>query len=394
MKIAVLGNNRPSFVKPMSESFIRMCNDIDIECVFFQEGTDLLEKGSLPIKNRFTTKFKFFVKSILNNFKKDKYEIPKFIDIESFSKELKKFDLIVVVAHLPSTLSGACFTGIESLRSLSKTPIVNYDLVSWTTRGPWIEKVKTNSLYGGFTGFTRFDWYFTLSNISEFPEKKNLNFPGTTIGGNFNAQYLFPNQNGFKILLDFKRDSNLIERGIQIKVLERLQITYTVLDGSFSHEELCSVIRTHSAVFLAHRESFGLPIIEAQLCGLKIITPYKYWAPSHYINKEVTESGQGDLSSNFIVYDNNEDILEKELIKLKAEFDANRNLEIFTKSQPHFHKGNLDALSEILKKFESGELNSISHENYSNIEDEIIVEISDQNLISFDPIFNLKEFIK
>ena len=50
MKIAVLGDDQPSYINPMCKSFIEMSKKLNIECDYFSEGTDMLIKGKMSQK--------------------------------------------------------------------------------------------------------------------------------------------------------------------------------------------------------------------------------------------------------------------------------------------------------------------------------------------------------
>ena len=258
---------------------------------------------------------------------------------------------------MPDSLAKRRYRGMDILRRELSIPIINYDLHFWATLGGmWYQRLISEPNYGGFAGFDRFDYYIAVSNISEFPMQKNVNWPLTVVGGDFRSPELYPEQNDFRALIDFQRNDHLAERDIQIQTLERLNIPYTVLSGTYSHSELYAIFRKHSVYFLAHRESFGLPIVELQHCGCYIFTPYKTWAPSHYIEKTSCEAGEGKLNRNFIVYHNDPNILNQKLNSIRNNYDPNDVISEFSAKQPTFFRGDVAALESVIAKIVSGEI--------------------------------------
>src|SRR5690606_5643723 len=108
-------------------------------------------------------------------------------------------------------------------------------------------------------------------------------------------------------------------------------------------------------------ESFGLPIVELQLCGCYIFTPYNEWCPAHFLDKSPFEEGVGKLGSNFMVYDNNKEILKKQLLHIKSNFDPNQVIERFKEEYPFYNKINLDQLNIFINKIKTGMIHSESH---------------------------------
>ena len=89
------------------------------------------------------------------------------------------------------------------------------------------------------------------------------------------------------------------ERAIQIQALEETNTSYYQLDRPMTIEEIRKIYRKSCIYFLSCDETFGLPIVELQLCGSYIGTSYKNWAPSHYIKKNVYEKLWPQLDKAF-----------------------------------------------------------------------------------------------
>jgi hypothetical protein len=138
-------------------------------------------------------------------------------------------------------------------------------------------------------------------------------------------------------------------------------LAYTELLGNYDRDEINQIYRSHSALFLSFRESFGLPIVENQLCGNIIFSPQKNWVPSHYINKSAYE---GDLGSNFVIYDNDLIKLKPLINECKKNYRPEAVLEHFITEYPHVYKGDLIALQEFIDKVLSGDISGNSHRSH------------------------------
>jgi len=375
MKIAIISDNRPSFRKPMGLSLSQMLVRIGVEPIlFFDDDFDDLYLPDFPI-NFPLIRAKNTVKKALNFFAKEKYRTINLNPTKHFLKRLKECSAILVVAHMPASLSKRHHWYIESIRDQISIPIINYDLCFWSTKPPAHLAGLIDDPKRGFAGFNRFDWYIVVSNMGRFPQNEEVAWPVAVVGGDFTNKDLYPDQkNTFKVLVDFERSDHLSERALQLDVLNELKIPYTVLTGQYSHEEIYSIYREHSAYFLAHNESFGLPIVELQICGSYILTPYSIWATSHYINKAVSDPGEGGLSSNFVVYNNDRVTLKTELIRLRNEFYSSKEsysskvIETFSREHAHLRFGDSGKLKEVIEHIRVGKLNGETHLKHKGLE--------------------------
>jgi hypothetical protein len=345
MRFAILSDDYPSFRRPMAISLSKMFTSLGQESVIFYEGTEVLGRiePSRPVD-----RMKSHIKTIINFAWREKYpsEYPSVRSLAVLKSKLRAFDAVFICAHMPSTLSKNSYQGVDSLKASLK--------ILWATRVAWCDRVRFEPYFGGFSGFGRFDYYVVVSDISEHPIKKDIDWPVSVIGGDFSDAELYPEQTEFRALIDFERDDHIAERKIQVKTLEKLNIPYTVLSGTYSHRALYTIYRKHSVYFLAHRESFGLPIVELQHCGSYIFAPYKNWAPSHYINKSPYIRGEGELSRNFVVYFNDAKILEEKLLEIRGHYSPKAVLDEFATQNPDLHKGNLANLAEVIAKIRAG----------------------------------------
>jgi hypothetical protein len=168
-------------------------------------------------------------------------------------------------------------------------------------------------------------------------------------------------------LIDFERPDHLPERAIQIQACLEAGIPFKVLHGSYPMAEIRKLYRSCSLYFLAHCESFGLPICEVQACGGVILTPYASWCHAHFL--ETPEPGRsGRLPENFIVYNNDQQQLVSELKRLKREYNAEAALANYKRDQPHFYRGNPQELARVVAMIKDGTIDSASHHRHPTLQ--------------------------
>jgi hypothetical protein len=290
-------------------------------------------------------------------------------------------DVIVVVAPVPTSFARGMLRNIEPLRErLPGIPIVNYAHYYLPTIDKWgaamLRGVNTGltdddlrNFHRGSFRMNRYDWYLVASAVSEIPLPSDPQ-PFSRVGVHIDDGSLFPEQNGeLRGLVDFAqtRINYPSFRKAQITALERAGIPYQTLEGQFSRSEIREIYRRTGAFFLAHRESFGLPICELQACGACIFTPKAEWAGAHWIKEDLTVPGPGVLSPNFFVYDDDVGKLTDQLEMARSSFNPDRNLRTFREYQPELYHGDPEALAGFLGRVEDGTINSRSHVDYEHI---------------------------
>lgn len=356
MKIAILSNTENSFVKPLAEGLQRMLTKLNIESCIFPQGLVDVRAIVQPSKD---------IKTLIAKPYKD-YRFNKLIS------QLKAFDAIIVVGHMPTAFMNYFMRDASLRRLLPQTPIVLYDLVYLPTRGSWMEYLKKgNPKYGitegGHFGMERYDYYLCVSVVSEFPLSKQSH-PYALIGVNLDDETLYPKQgNEFVALLDFQRPDHLEERNLQIEALRETGTKYIELSGSYPIHEIREIYRKCSLYFLAHRESFGLPICELQACGSYVFTPYAHWCPSHCMKEDLSVPGSGTLSSNFVIYDNNKQKLIQEILRIKSQFNPQSVRNTFFQNHSQLFYGDTKELERFLDFIDAGKINNQSHKNYLSI---------------------------
>ena len=367
MKVAILGNLAPGYVRPMAEGLQRMFADINITAEFFHEGHFMLARVQPDLRTYIRSAQQgSAVKNALKHFIK---EAPIFYP---FLKQLRKFDVIVVVNSIVPAFLNEFFRD-EALRYwLPRTPIVLYDVFYLPTRGSWGKWLKEGNpergiFQSGNWGLERYDWYLVGSVVSECPLPTGPQ-PYSHIGLNFVHDSLrVEPKKDFMALIDFEIPDHMSERAVQILACEKAKLKYVVLHGRYSMQDIRSIYRQCSMYFLAHRESFGLPICELQACGSYVFTPYANWCPSHWIKEDLAQEGPGELSPNFITYHNDMDRLISEINCIKSTYDPYQVVDTFDRYHPQLHCGNIKELERFVRMIESGEITSRSHEQYAGI---------------------------
>jgi glycosyltransferase involved in cell wall biosynthesis len=210
------------------------------------------------------------------------------------------------------------------------------------------------------------------SVVSKFP-LPDCKHPYSLIGCNLNDGTLhLQDKDEFTALIDFRREKHIKEREIQIQALEETNTKYIILDGSYTIREIREIYRKCSIFFLAFRESFGLPIPELQACGSYIFIPYKDWTPAHYIKPDLRVAGEGELSSNFIVYNNDKEKLKNEINRIKRIYDPDVVFETFIKNHPQLFYGDIEELKTFVNKIKQKQIHTKLHNKHKFINDLII----------------------
>ncbi len=291
--------------------------------------------------------------------------------LAKFVTEMRRYDLIVVVMNLPNAFYRQALANIETLRKFTRVPIVNYDLHYLATQGWWARRIRSGDDARGIppNGFLleRYDWYLMASVASEYPMPREPQ-PYSLIGLDLDDGSLYPGQQGrFVALIDFERPAYLHERMIQIQALEEARIPYTVLNGHYPQSAIRGIYRRSSLYFPAHNESFGFPIAELEACGAYVFLPWPRWAPAHQMKPNIHIQGGGQLTDNFVVYDNDKERLVAELHRIKASYDANVVRKRFIDSQRHLYHGDTDELQLFVQKVQQGFIHGTLHREHERL---------------------------
>lgn len=362
-----MANTADSFVKPLANGLGEMLKYLQVDYKIFYDGLFFLDHQIRAPKIEVGNTKKFLLSAYQNFFPPFKKRF------DAVWKELEEFDCMVVIEHMPTSYLRDKLEKIEEFRNrFPEKPVVLYDLVYLSTLGEWISFLKNGNDYHGFIkgnnhfGLERYDWYLVASASTDFPMPKG-DQPLSIIGCHLDDGSLFPEQKEFRALLDFERPNHMKERAIQIQALEETKTPYTVLNGKYPQAEIRKIYRQSSIYFLAHLEAFGLPICEIEACGGTIFTPYANWAWAHYQKPDLSEPGEGTLSPNFRIYNNDLEALKKQIEDEKSKFNSGKNLEIFKNNDLRFLHGNIENLNQFLEKLKSKEITSKSHKKYEKL---------------------------
>jgi len=354
----------------MAEGLSRMLRSCGAESVLFFEG---LETLALRQSVDFASPKSFAGSAARLRTSKRRFE--------SFVDKLAGVDAIVVVANVPISFSRSVFPNIELLRErLPNVPIVNYDLHYLPTLDSWARlllrgqktKLTAEDLAifdkGGF-GLERYDWYLLAAAGTELALPAGPQ-PFSLIGLDLDDGTLFPEQNGeFRALIDFEQSRGDYPRyrAAQLEALRLTGVEHTILDGSYTREEIRKIYRRSSIYFLASAESFGLPICELQACGAKVFLPNAFWAASHWLGQDLYSERQPELSPNFVIYEDDAAQLSRRIDEVRASYDPVQVIRTFETFQPQMLHGDLTEVKSFLRALDSGGINSRLHTQHRSI---------------------------
>lgn len=370
MKIAILADDAASFVKPMADGLARMLQDIGEDPTVHYDGLDYLRSLAVLEANASWPKFTFQVgkdiaKVFMNRVFSRQYRVDTIANRSRLIDDLCRSDVVIVVAHLGVGFGKGL--GVEKLREITQAPIILYDLINLAAAGHWIKQISDE---GGF-GLERYDWHLSASVVSETAMPRDFK-AWSRVGLDIRAPSLYPQQDGFVVLLDFPRAGFESERQLQLEACIETGTQYIQLDEPMTSDDIRSIYRQASMFFLSFRERFGLPIVELQHCGSYIAAPSKEWVPSHYL-KDAYEPGLGALSDNFIIYDGNKELLKGHIERIKADRNAARVVDRLKRSQPFFYDGDREALARFIGLIREKKITSRSHEAYSVHNDDVML---------------------
>jgi hypothetical protein len=364
MKVAIIADDRPSFIRPTAEGLARMLKACGADAVLHYDGL-----AHLALR---TSVDSHSIRSVAGSTLR---LIPSRRAFGEFAERVGDVDLIVVVLNVPASFAKGPYPGIEALRKRwPNVPIVNYDVHFLPTMDSWarfllrgemnaLTEESSRIFERGCFGLERYDWYLMASVERELRLPVEP-LPYSHIGLDLDDGSLYPDQKGkFLVLVDFIRQGaeNLAYRKVQLEALELAGVDYLVLEGRYTREEIRAIYRRTSMYFLAFCESFGLPICELQACGARVYMPDPYWASSHWLSDDQYGPRQPKYSSNFVVYENDPGLLAERIREEARTFDPPSVRATFERVQPQLLHGDRAALLDFLKRVEDGTIHSRLH---------------------------------
>jgi hypothetical protein len=370
VRIAILANEKASFIEPMAQGLARMLRACGVEPVIFSDGLD-----NLALRQSVDTGS---IRSVASSSLRLRASRKKF---DAFIDDLSGVDAIVVVANVPISFSRSVFPNVEVLRErLPGVPIINYDLHYLPTLDSWArlllrgEKTKLGgddlAIFdkGGF-GLERYDWYLMAAVGTELPLPPGPQ-PYSLIGLDLDDGTLYPDQGDeFRALIDFEQSRGDYPRfrKAQLEALKLAGVQHTVLEGTYSRAEIRKIYRSSAIYFLASAESFGLPICELQACGAKIFLPNAHWAASHWIGGDLHTEREPALSPNFVIYEDDAEKLDRRIDEVRASYEPVATRATFEEYQPHLLHGDRAELAGFIDSLKSGAIHSRLHLEHRSI---------------------------
>lgn len=368
MKFVIFSDKSYNYKRPISDGLKNVLCKMGHEVEIYYDGLYWLEDLNL---------FKVLIEDIYRFFNNLKYKNRhifqyRFWNLLTFynkkrQEELKKCDCIIIVSNCPSIFHYN--ERINYIREKYKKPIVNYDFHFLPNQGWWKYLLKDNT----HVGLEKFDWYLPIGLITEFPIPNGFPQIYNCIGMDVTHEDLFPQQKDFVVLLDFPREGHEQTRQKEKAALDEIGVKYIELNGRYTTKEIREIYRKCSAYVISFRESFGLPIVELQLCGAYVLTPHKEWVPAHYRNKSPYERGAGELGSNFFEYKTIDDF-KNCVLKLKNEINPNENISKFRNEYPNYYNINKKELNTFISKINTKEITYKTHENFAVFNSLISIE--------------------
>ncbi|MCX6188607.1 MAG: hypothetical protein NTW54_03215 [Bacteroidetes bacterium] len=335
INIAILTEHRNSFREPMSLGLSEMLIRLGIKHTLFFEG---LEDITYCRRPSIGTLF----------FYKLKKKILKEIRFLKFVFRLREFNIVVLVAHMPSVFYRDLYL-VKRLRFFLKgAKMINYDL-HYLGKDP---ESQTLLIEGGHYGIDHFDGYL-LGSINNLNENTLPNSYNRVVGFSFLYDTLLnseiPAKENF-VLIDFERKEshlkNLNNTNLLKQILINKGIEFLQLEGNYEREDLIRLFRRSKLFFMTSQESFGLSLIEAQLSGNYIFTPSLRWPMAHI-------DDDSRLTANFVVYEPEDIIgLEKLILDKLATHETGTVINRINSLQDHFCKGEIGNLDEFLRNLD------------------------------------------
>ena len=359
MKFIIFADKAYNYRRPIADGLYKSIIECGHEAEIWYDGIYWLYAENL---------FFILLKDIWRFFanfsagKKDLYIYRFFNTLTFYNKKRKQSlyecDAIIIVDNCPNVFIQCSSNRLEMIRGKYRKPIVNYDFHYLPNQGWWKYIKKEKKYYG----LERFDWYLPIGLTTEFIIPPKIPVIYNCIGMDIKNKELYPDQKEFSALIDFPHSTGAESYSLVIEALEELGINYIQLKGRYTTSEIRSLYRRCSIYFVNVRESFGLPIIEEQLCGCYIFTPYIEWCPAHFL--ECEKNHTKSLGSNFICYHNNKEELKEKILKVKSLYNSKQVIRNFQDEYPNYYSIDKKELELFFKNIQNGCITHSSHEEY------------------------------
>lgn len=357
MKIIIFADKSYNFIRPLADGLHHTLIEMGHDSQIWYDGIYWLQQEKL-----WRVFLKDLYRILMNLYHLEYLYILRFWNLFTFfnsrrKKALKDCDFVVVVKNCPAIFS--VHERMDYIRKTFEKPVVNYDFHYMPNQAWWGRILKRPR----HRGLEQFDWYLPVGLVTEFAIPTEIPQIYNCIGMDVNSIELQPDQKDFLVLFDFPRKGHEQQRSNEKELLESEGINYIELKGRYTRKKIRSIYRRTSVYIVSSRESFGLPIIELQLCGAKVLVPHKEWVPAHYLDKSPFKNGIGNLGSNFLVYRNNDELISI-LNQLRKSINYEQNILSFRREYPFYNYINKKELEAFLNKIKDGQINANSHLEY------------------------------
>ena len=366
MQIAILANRLNSYQKPMAQAMARMLNKAGVSSEVFYDGLSTLPREREGGFGRLVSG------TVGGNIRKLGSSLMELRRYQRFVRRLRAFNCVILVDHLPSAYYQQFFDDEKFRNDLGNIPIVLYDLIYLCADRYWIRGLhmvdgKVGVPEGNHFGLDRYDFHLCISDAMIRPGELGCDAV-LRAGIDLTDESLAVRPRAhFSALIDFERPDKMRERAIQVMACEEAKVDYRVLHGSYSLDEIRRAYADSSVYFLAHYESFGLPILENQVCGNYVFTPDALWCRAHWLSESGDDTSR--LSSNFVVYENDPKKLVDELRRIKACYSPVEVRGTLSREQPWFVHGDSLGLRRFLDMLSNGAITGSSHRGRPTLND-------------------------
>lgn len=363
MKFVIFADKSYNYVRPIADGLSNKLINLGHESLILYNGLYWLHR--LNLLSVLLADIVRFFKNLVgssNHLYIYRFWVLLTFNNKKFRQSLRECDAIIVVCNCPSCFYKNIIVRVEELRANYHKPIVVYDFHFLPNQG-WYKIIKEKNPDN--FGLERFDWYLLISIVTEFAIPREIPQIYSLVGMDVRSDNLKPQQKEFKVLLDFPRQNRNEERELVKSVLNELNIEYIELSGKYTTDQIREIYRSCDVYFPSVRESFGLPIVELQLCGCVVCVPSASWLPAHFVNKDPYVYGIGNLGKNFFCYGNRIG-LKKILTELK-ESKINKDIIInnFKEEYPLYYSIDENALNDFINKIRTGEISENTHQSFN-----------------------------
>jgi hypothetical protein len=361
LKIAVLSDQRDSYPKPMGRGLARLLQAAGAEPVLLETGLEALPQTAAHRPRPVGREAR--LRALLRRLRQE-------LAYRRLRRQLAGVDAVIVVNHLPAAYHAHFFDDARLRRDLPRLPVLLYDLIYlgsdpfWTARLAGRER-DPRMPAGRHYGLNRYDHHLCVTEVNGEPL-----FPGTEDFSRIGlcledpSLHVQPNSE-FSALIDFEQPAHLRERAVQVAACVEAGVPFRVLHGRYRTEEIRAEYRACGVYFLAHLESFGLPIAEVQACGASVLTPDPSWCRPHHLTRGPRTLDR--LPDNIRCYDHDQSTLVRMLRQLRETHDPHRIRQRFLEQQPAFFLGDPKVLGAVVSRIASGDIHARSHLRYPDL---------------------------